>query len=80
MREIFDFFERTTGDMYLGIAAFFTVICILYFPIATWLGVLIGKKRNLNAEEIKKLLKNIGFLVANLAVLIIVVIFLRASI
>jgi hypothetical protein len=78
MSEILDFFERTTGDTYLGIAVFFTVTYILYFPIATWLGVLIRKKRNMNAEELKKLLRNIGFLVANLAVLILVVNILKS--
>ncbi len=73
MNEIADFFIRIAGDMYLGIAAFCTVTYILYFPIATWLGVLIREKRKLNAEEIKKLLRNLAFLVTNLAALIIIV-------
>jgi hypothetical protein len=73
MNEILNFFERVTGDGHLGVSVFFTTVYGLYFAIKTWFGVRNSEQRNLNADETKKLLKNIGFLVANLAALILVV-------
>ncbi len=73
MREILDFFEGVTGDMFLGVGAFATVLYILYFAIKTWFGIRASEQRNLNTRETAKLLKNIGFLTLNLVALIIVV-------